>query len=108
MTSSSVHKINSAFTQRLLPLETLAAPTRPVNPFASTGKQNPRTKMDEYDARSSVSLQQTLGTQYQGRVVSTRDDDSVKLDAYTVRENPNRETVMHATSRLKVEHTRER
>lgn len=106
--SSSVHEINTAFTQRLNPVVTPSSNSRPVNPFASTGTQNSETKNDEYRVRPSVSLQETLGAQYQGRVVNNKNDDSVKLDTYTIRENPQRETVRHTTSRLQVEHTRER
>lgn len=105
---SSVNEINSAFTQRLSPVVTLAASSRPVNPFASTGKQTSSTKQDEYKVRPSVSLQETLGSIFQGKVVSTKNDDSVRLDTYSIRENPKRETVKHTTARLQVEHTRER
>jgi hypothetical protein len=105
---SSVNKINSAFTERLTPMVTLAAASRPVNPFASTGRQNSQTKKDEFKVRPSVSLQEDLGAIFQGSVVSTKNDDSVRLDTYSIRENPKRETVKHTTSRLDVEHTRER
>lgn len=106
---SSVNEINSAFTQRLNPVVTLASKSRPVNPFASTGHQTSKTKKDEFEVvRPSVSLQETLGSIFQGKVVSTKNDDSVRLDTYTIRENPKKDTVKHTTSRLDVEHTRER
>ena len=105
---SSVNEINSAFTQRLNPVVTLASKSRPVNPFASTGKQNSQTKKDEFEVRPSVSLQETLGSIFQGKVVSTKNDDSVRLDTYSIRENPKKDTVKHTTGRLDVEHTRER
>ena len=105
---SSVNDINSAFTQRLSPVVTLASSSRPINPFASTGKQTSSTKEMEYNVRPSVSLQEDLGTVFQGNVVSTRSDDSVQLDTYSILENPKRETVKHTTNRLQVEHTRER
>lgn len=105
---SSVNEINSAFNQRLSPIVTLAASSRPVNPFASTGKQNSQTKQDELAVRPSMTVQDTLGAIFQGSVVTTKDDDAVRLDTYTIRENPKRETVRHTTGRLDVEHTRER
>lgn len=104
---SSVHEINSAFTQRLKPIPALAS-ARPVNPFASTGVQTSQTKRDKMNVRSSVALPGTLGAQYKGKVVDAKNDDSVRLDTYTIRENPNSNTTKHSTSRLHVEHTRER
>ena len=106
--SSSVNEINSAFTQRRSPMITPSSTARPVNPFATTGQQTSQTKMNEFNVRPSVTLQENLGAQYKGRVVTTKDDDSVQLDTYTVRENPKRETVKHSVTRLVVEHTRER
>ena len=104
---SAVHEINTAFNQRLKPVAALGI-TRPVNPFASTGVQTSRTKREEMKVRSSVALPGTLGAQYKGRVFDTKNDDSVRLDTYTIAENPKRNITMHSTSRLKVEHTRER
>ncbi|CAM9209629.1 unnamed protein product [Pylaiella littoralis] len=104
---SSVNEINSAFNRRLVPIAHVGA-SRPVNPFASTGTQTSRTKREEMKVRSSVALPGTLGTQYQGKVVDAKNDDAVRLDTYTVRENPNASTTKHTTSRLLVEHTRER
>lgn len=104
---SAVHDINSAFNQRLQPIKGLGA-ARPVNPFASTGVQTSQTKRDEMNVRSSVTLAGRLGSQYKGSVIDTKSDDSVQLDAYTIGENPNARTTKHSTSRLQVEHTRER
>ncbi|CAN0502682.1 unnamed protein product [Ectocarpus sp. 8 AP-2014] len=104
---SAVHEINTAFNQRLKPMAGLGT-ARPVNPFASTGVQTSRTKRDEMKVRPSVTLPGTLGAQYKERVFDTKNDDSVRLDTYTIAENPKRNITMHSTSRLKVEHTRER
>lgn len=108
MSSSSVNEINSAFTQRLSPMMTPSSKSRPVNPFASTGQQTSQTKKNEFNVRPSVSLHEDLGAQYQGKVVTTKDDDSVQLDTYTVRENPKKDTPKYTVKRLVVEHTRER
>jgi len=105
---SSVNEINSAFTQRLNPMPNQTSSTRPVNPFASTGRQNPRTKDDEFKVRPTVSLQETLGNRYGRHIVTTTYDDAITLDTYTIRENPKRDTIKHITSRIEVEHTRER
>lgn len=106
---SSVHEINTAFNQRLTPIAGLgAARARPVNPFASTGVQTSQTKRDEMKVRSSVTLPGTLGSQYKGSVIDAKNDDSVRLDTYTIGENPKAKTTMHSTTRLQVEHTRER
>lgn len=104
---SAVHEINTAFNQRLKPMTSLGT-SRPVNPFASTGVQTSQTKRDEMKVRSSVSLPGTLGSQYKGRVFDTKNDDSVRLDTYTIAENPKKNITMYSTSRLHVEHTRER
>ena len=104
---SAVHEINSAFNERLRPIKGLGA-TRPINPFATPGKQTSKTKRDEMNVRSSVTLPGTLGSRYKESVMSNKSDDSVKLDTYTIGENPNASITKHSTSRLKVEHTRER
>lgn len=106
---SAVHEINSAFTQRLEPIAGLGA-SRPVNPFATTGTQTSQTKKDELKVRPSVTLPWKLGSQYKGNVIDTKDDDSVRLDTYSVSENPKAKAKVtrHSTSRLRVEHTRER
>lgn len=100
------HDINSKFTERCSPMG--APAERGVNPFVSTGTQNANTKRDEMKVRPSVSLPSTLGAQYKDHVIDTKNDDSVRLDTYSVRENPKSNTVKHATNRLQVEHTRER
>lgn len=105
---SSVNDINSAFTQRLNPISSLGATSRPINPFATTGQQTSQTKQDELKVRPSVTLPATLGAQYQGRVVDTKNDESFKLDTYTINENPKKSSVKHSVTRLQVEHTRER
>lgn len=104
---SAVHEINSAFNQRLVPIANLGS-SRPVNPFASTGTQTSDTKRQEMKVRSSVALPGTLGAQYKGKVVDAKNDDAVRFDTYTIRENPLSKTTKHTTSRLLVEHTRER
>ena len=104
---SAVHEINTAFTQRLQPMASVGA-RRPVNPFASTGKQTSKTKRDEMKVRSSVTLPGRLGSQYKGNVIDTKNDDSVRLDTYTIGENPKSGITKHSTARLHVEHTRER
>jgi hypothetical protein len=104
---SAVHEINSAFNQRLEPIKGLGA-ARPVNPFASTGVQTSETKRDEMTVRSSVTLPGRLGTRYKEKVMDNKSDDSVLLDSYTIGENPHANINKHSTSRLKVEHTRER
>ena len=104
---SAVHDINTAFNRRLEPVTGLGA-ARPVNPFASTGVQTSQTKRDEMNVRSAVTLPGRLGSQYKGSVIDTKDDDSVRLDTYTISENPKRAITKHSTSRLQVEHTRER
>lgn len=104
---SAVHEINSAFNDRLVPITTVGS-SRPINPFASTGVQTSETKRDEMNVRSSVTLPGTLGSQYRGNVIDTKSDDSVLLDTYTIGENPKAKTTMHSTTRLQVEHTRER
>lgn len=106
---SAVHEINNAFTQRLEPIAGLGA-SRPINPFASTGKQTWKTKCDEMKVRPSVRLTEKLGSQYKGNVIDTKDDDSVRLDTYSVSENPKAKAKVtrHSTARLRVEHTRER
>lgn len=104
---SAVNEINNAFNQRLVPIAGLGT-SRPVNPFASTGVQTSQTKRDEMNVRSSVTLPGTLGCQYKGSVIDTKSDDSVRLDTYSVSENPKVKTTKHSTSRLEVEHTRER
>ncbi|CAM9101269.1 unnamed protein product [Ectocarpus sp. 12 AP-2014] len=104
---SAVHEINNAFNRRLEPMTGLGA-ARPINPFASTGVQTSRTKSDEVKVRPAVALPVTLGSQYKGNVIDNKNDDSVRLDTYTIAENPKKRTTMHSTSRLKVEHTRER
>ena len=104
---SAVQEINTAFNQRLEPMASLGA-GRPVNPFASTGKQTSQTKRDEMKVRSSVTLPGTLGSQYKGKVIDTKNDDSVRLDRYTIAENPKSGITKHSTLRLHVEHTRER
>ena len=96
---SAVHEINTAFNQRLKPVAALGI-TRPVNPFASTGVQTSQTKRDEMKVRSSVTLPGTLGAQYKGRVFDTKNDDSVRLDTYTIADNPKSKIKMHSTSRL--------
>lgn len=104
---SAVHDINSAFNERLKPVGSLRA-ARPVNPFASTGVQTSETKRAELDVRSAVTLSGKLGSQYKGSVVDTKDDDSFRFDTYSVSENPKANITKHSTSRLEVEHTRER
>lgn len=104
---SAVHEINSAFNDRLVPITNVGS-SRPINPFASTGVQTSETKRDEMNVRSSVTLPGTLGSQYRGNVIDTKSDDSVLLDTYTIGENPKAKTTMHSTTRLQVEHTRER
>lgn len=104
---SAVHEINTAFNQRLKPMSGLGA-TRPVNPFASTGVQTSKTKSDEMKIRSSVTLPGTLGSQYKGNMIDVKNDDSVRLDTCTISENPKKGNTKHSTSRLQVEHTRER
>ncbi|CAM9090552.1 unnamed protein product [Ectocarpus sp. 12 AP-2014] len=104
---SAVHDINSAFNSRLVPLAAVGSP-RPVNPFASTGVQTSKTKNDEMKVRASVTLPGTLGAQYKGKVIDTKSDDSVRLDTYTIGENPKAKTTKHSTTRLQIEHTRER
>ncbi|CAM9105454.1 unnamed protein product [Ectocarpus sp. 8 AP-2014] len=104
---SAVNEINAAFNERLKPVAGLGA-ARPVNPFASAGVQTSQTKSDEMKVRSSVTLPGTLGSQYKGRLIDAKNDDSVRLDTYTISENPKKNVTMHSTSRLKVEHTRER
>lgn len=104
---SAVHDINSAFSERLKPVGSRAT-TRPVNPFASTGKQTSETKRAEMNVRSAVTLPGRLGSQYKGSVVDTKDDDSVRLDTYSISENPKANITKHSTTRLRVEHTRER
>lgn len=104
---SSVNEINSAFNQRLVPIAHLGS-SRPVNPFASTGRQTSETKLGEMKLRSAVALPGTLGAQYKGKVVDAKNVDVVRLDTYTVGQNPNAKTTKHTTSRLLVEHTRER
>ena len=102
------HDINNKFSQRCSPVETLGATSYPVNPFATVNKQNANTKRDEMKVRPSVSLPETLGAQYNGHVIDTKNDDSVRLDTYSVRENPKSNTIKHSKTRLQVEHTRER
>ena len=104
---SAVNEINNAFNQRLQPMRGLGS-TRPVNPFATTGVQTSQTKRDEMKVRPSVTLPGRLGSQYKGSVVDSKDDDSVRLDTYSVSENPKAKISKHSTSRLQVEHTRER
>lgn len=104
---SAVNEINYAFNERLKPITGLGA-TRPINPFATTGVHTPQTKRDEMNVRSSVTLPGRLGSQYKGSVMDNKNDDSFQLDSYTIGENPNAKTSKHATSRLEVEHTRER
>lgn len=104
---SSVHEINNAFNQRLQPIKGLGS-IRPVNPFATTGVQTSQTKCDEMKVRPSVTLPGRLGSQYKGSVIDTKDDDSVRLDTYSVSENPKANISKHSTLRLQVEHTRER
>lgn len=104
---SAVHDINSAFNSRLVPLAAVGS-SRPINPFASTGVQTSKTKSDEMKVRASVTLPGTLGSQYKGNVIDTKSDDAILLDTYTIGENPNAKTNMHSTTRLQIEHTRER
>ncbi len=104
---SAVHDINTAFNERLKPVGSVGT-SRPVNPFASTGVQTSKTKRAEMDVRSAVTLPGRLGSQYKGSVVDTKDDDSVRLDTYSVSENPKAKISKHSISRLQVEHTRER
>ena len=106
--SSSVNEINSAFNKRFTPIVTLAAAARPTNPFASTGKQNAQTKLDEMKVRPSVTLPGTLGAQYKEHVVDAKNDDSILFDQYYIGENPKVNTRKHTTGRLEIEHTRER
>lgn len=105
---SAVHEINSAFSERLKPLASASTTSRPVNPFALTGVQTWETKRDEMKVRASVSLPETLGAKYKGRVFTAKNDDAFKLDTYTIGENPNANFSKHSTTRLAVEHTRER
>ena len=105
---SSVNEINSAFNQRLTPIVTLAASARPVNPFATRGIQNSDTSREELTVRPSTKLPETLGAEFQGHVIDTKNDESVQLDTYTIGENPNSSKHKHTTNRIKVEHTRER
>jgi Fe-S cluster assembly iron-binding protein IscA len=108
MSSSSVNEINSAFNTRLTPIVTLASTSRPTNPFASTGKQNAQTKLDEMKVRPSVTLPGTLGAQYGEYVVDAKNNDQILLDTYTIGEKPKVNIQKHTTGRLEMQHTRER
>lgn len=106
MTSSSVRDIDNKFTSRLTRPDLMNG--RPVNPFATTSSQNPKSSFFEDLLKPEVTATTKLGAVYQGHVVDTKFEEHVKFDRYTVHTNPKAGYKLHSTGRMEVEHTREK
>lgn len=106
-TVSAVEEIDNKFFDRLSRPDRHVS--RPVNPFAKIASQTVHSIVKDSDAlRPEVTAFQTLGAEYQGRVVENRESGSNYLETYTVQENPKAGVKLFTTKRMPVEHTREK
>lgn len=103
---SSVDEINNMFTQRMT--RTDQKSERPVNPFAETSTRDKNTSFFEALLKPEMTTVTKLGAEYQGHVVDTKFEDSVRFDGYTIAQNPKAGHLLHSTTRLQIEHTREK
>ncbi|CAM9104390.1 unnamed protein product [Sphacelaria rigidula] len=106
MSSSTVRDIDNKFTSRLTRPDRLVG--RPINPFATTSSQTPKSFSSEEQLKLEISATTKLGAEYQGNVVDTKFERQVSFDRYTVMTNPKAGYKLHTTGRMPVEHTREK
>lgn len=106
MASSSVRDIDNKFTSRMTRPDKMTG--RPVNPFATASSRTAKSSAFEDILRPEVTATTKLGTEYQGNIVDTKFEDVVRFDNYSIQTNPNAGHKLHTTSRMKVEHTREK
>jgi hypothetical protein len=106
MASTVVNDINKMFTSRLTRPDKLVG--RPINPFATTSSHDNKSTFFENMLKPEVTSTTKLGAVYQGQVVDTKFEDAVRFDVYAVQQNPRAGLKLHATGRMKVEHTREK
>ena len=103
---SSVDDINNMFTKRMS--RTDRSSERPVNPFAVKSTLDKNASFFEALLKPEMTAVTKLGAEYQGHIVDTKFEDSVRFDGYTVSQNPKAGHLLHSTTRLQVEHTREK
>lgn len=106
MASSTVRDIDNKFTSRLTRPDKMTG--RPVNPFATTSSQTPKSSFFEDLLKPEVTTTSKLGAVYQGNVVDTKFEQAVWFDRYTISTNPKAGYKLHSTARMDVEHTREK
>lgn len=107
MASSTVQDIDDKFTSRLTRPDKMTG-GRPINPFATTSSQTPKSSFFEDMLKPEVTATTKLGTVYQGHVVDTKFNQDVKFDRYSVQTNPKAGHKLHTTTRMQVVHTREK
>jgi len=106
---STVDDINNKFTGRMVrPDKSVGVAERPVNPFAVKSSQNKDSTFFESLLKPEITSTTKLGADYQGHIVDTKFEDSVRFDGYTINQNPKAGHLLHSVSRLDVEHTREK
>lgn len=103
---SSVDEINNMFTQRMS--RTDKRSERPVNPFAEKSTRDKNASFFEALLKPEMTTVTKLGAEYQGHVVDTKFEDSIRFDGYTIVQNPKAGHLLHSTTRLQMEHTREK
>jgi len=103
---STIDDINNKFTERMIRSD--KGSDRPVNPFAVKSSQTKDSTFFESLLKPEMTSTTKLGAEYQGHIVDTKFEDTIKFDGYTINTNPKAGHLLHSVTRLDVEHTREK